>query len=532
MFTFPNSTLPALRRLRAVCVALLMVCSVTTGVLFTTTVDANADSHCGFGLCGDAGDDGNGPSGPPVGNPGDGPPPSNACESNCDDGGSGGLTTPGTFGYTGVVWQPANPPSPIGGGSHLTTKGIIWSADTKVFRYNAKCEDNYTWTDNTGRRRSEPWLGTRWSIFGNFRPAYLDPDDGSEIPDTYTTTSGGYECIEPPEYTVYVWQCVVYGTASYDGPYRNPVESATVTQLGRQKSRFALTGKDNPAYCAEPNNFKWNVSAADDNGKPKWPWGQYKLQAVNWLQDCNYVDYDTVNQRTGTYNANSIHCYGAPYKGSTGDDKLELFCQSPYFHKEFHDSEHTFTAADCNPPSGGTSASWSCGPVPTPVFNGRTSPNHRFDVLDDAKDRRLKWDRPSINGEVRNVRNRTVRLGLGHNVSPYRSGDVPNGDRQPFKVAPEVDKWKSGWQQAMPDTNDTETGWDLAFMAPGVPDKPWEVEPTWAFRAEFLTKTVSTVTIDPDTQTWRVTLQDYWYTADADCPGIPARLDVYRARNN
>lgn len=536
-----NSSTPstgnALSRLRAALLALALFCSVTTGiVLTTTTVPAAA---CGVGsICNDGSDEGD----TPVGNPGDGPPPSNACQSNCDDGGSGGLTTPGTFGYTGTVWQPAKPPSPIGGGNHMTSKGIVWSDATKTYRYNNKCEGDHTWWDRVQKRtRSAPWLGTRWEIFGTFRPAYTDPDSGFEVPDQYTTTSGGYECIPPPEYEVYVWTCVIKGTASYDGPYANPVETASMTKLGAQKTRFTLDGKKNPDWCAEPSNFSWEVSALGPDGKPKWPWGRYELEAVSWLQDCNYVDYTTINQYTKSWNPNSLHCYGSPYKGEPGNDRIELFCSAPYFHKPGNtwDNLHSFTAEDCvgdSVPGGPDPGSWTCGPTPDPVFNGRSSPNNRFDVLDDAKERRIKWDRPDrlggISGGVRDITKRTVRLALGHNVSPYRSGEVPNSDRQPFKVVPQVDEWKSNWQQAMPAGNDSETGWDMAFMAPGVPSKPFTVEPTWAFEAEFLTKTVKSIKIDSETKKWSVTLQDFWYTAAADCPGNPASLDVYRARNS
>lgn len=540
---FLTSPLGAVEQLAArvgrMLVSLLMVTSVATGIVLIAGAPANADS-CSTSLCTGDGDDGDDPSQPPItgggGNQGEGTGGDYDTGVGAgNDGGSGGIVTPGTFRYSGVTWQPANPPSPIGGGNHLN---LLWSPETKKYTYGAKCEGNYTWTDQTGRSRSAPYIGTKWEISGSHTPAHIDPADAANtIPETYTTTSGGYECIDPPEYTVYLWTCVIAGRAAY---HRLPLADNTqVTLKPQQRSPFAIGGKSDPDLCADPADFGWNVPALKEDGTPRWPWGRYQLTSRVATQKCNYTDWDTKNARTGSYNRNTISCFGGLDWGNPQIDQLELFCNPPYLHKITNSgwhNDHTFTAEDCKqgqPVNGSAQpGSWTCGPVTLPTFNGRTSATGEFDVLDDAEDRLLKWDRPAIRGDVKEIRKRTVRLALGNNISPQRPGETTNGPTQPYKVVPQVDEWKHNWQQAMPDGNDTETGWRMAFMAPGVPSKPWNVTPTWAFEADFLTKRISSVEIDPETREWRFTLSDFWYTAPASCVGAPADLNVYRARNS
>lgn len=526
------NTLPAPFALRlrwaSVLSALVLFVGLVASVPLLSATPAHAEDPPPCDICGGSPGGGVGNTNPtptptPTPTPGGGTPG----DGGGAPGGSGGAVTPGTWSWGGTVWQPTNPPTPIGGDGF---RGKVWSPTTNTYHYNNKCEGT-AWTGPDGRRFG--YLGTKWSLSGTAVPAYTDPENGFEIPDTYTATAGGYECIDPPKYRIYQWDCLLGGSASYTGPMHNgenPAKPEKHVELDSQDSEFVLDGKTSPTLCVKAERYDWTVNGLKD-------WGEYYLNTSAHMQKCDYYDWYTVNERTGRYNDDYIDCSGGQkYDINPSTDKLELFCPPPSRHKptgDFH-SNHDYSAQDCKaPPSGANQPfEWTCGPVPTPVFNGRSSPTGSFQVLDDAKERRLKYDRPAISGAVDNIRNQTVRLGLGGNVSPYRAGEVPNSDRQPFKVVPDVDMWKHGWQQAMPDTNNTETGWDMAFMAPGVPGKPFTLTPTWAFRAEFLSKRVSEVRIDPQTNEWRLTMEDYWYTSDETCTGAPVDLNVYRARNS
>lgn len=455
-------------------------------------------------------------------------------------GGSGGIAVPGTFSDRGIVWLPNAPYSPMGKAPHW---GVLWSDDSKVYRWNSvnKCSGT-AWTDENGVGFG--YLGTEWWISGTYVTAFTDPSDPTLSIITYTATDGGFKCIDPPKYNIYDWQCFIGGNASYTGPRRNaesPVVAERTTGLGYKQSIFAQTGKDDPFRCLNPERLYWEVN----NLKAL---GQYDLQTTARMQECEYYDYYTRSRKADVNDTDYLTCAGGrKYDAPAETDKLELFCEAPGRHRVFHNNSHTFSYADCRVPGGNpdpNTPDWSCGPVPAPVFNGRTSPNGGFTVLDDAKERKLKWDRPDPSGGIRNLKNKTVRLAFVNptdRMSPYRAGEVANGPRQPFTVDADerdnhqrlsVDEWRSGWNQAMPAANDTQTGWDLAFMAPGVAAKPWKVAPTWAFDAEFLRYVPGEVKVDIQTGNWTVDMVEEWVDGNADCSGDPATLDVYRARNN
>jgi hypothetical protein len=512
-------------RLGSVLSAFVLLAAFVAALPLTLASPAFA-GECPITGCVTTGNDGNGGQGDvnPNQDQGGGSEETETYTPGSGDGGSGGVVTPGTWTWAGKAWLPTEPPTPMGGTGF---RGKLWSPDSNVYRWSSvnRCAGT-AWTDPNGKAYG--FLGTSWFLSGTHRPPYIDEGSEDIIPDTYTATAGGYECIEPPKYRIEPWDCILGANGAYKGPMMNgesPVRPSREVKFEYEQSDFVQGGKRSLTDCRKSQKFNFETPSLKF-------WGQYEIGAQAQMQTCEYYEYFTINQRTGTWNQNYLDCRGGPkYWVNPADDRVELFCPPPHLHKpggEWH-TDHSYNAEDCK---GGPGATWTCGPVPTPVFNGRTSPNGKFEVLDDGKDRRLKWDRPAISGDVRNIENRTVNLALGRDVSPFRAGETTNGSRQPFKVVPDVDEWRSGWRQAMPADNNSETGWDMAFMAPGVPGKPFAVTPRWAFQAEFLTQRVSNVRIDPFTNQTFFTFEDYWYTADASCPGAPAELDVYRARNS
>lgn len=526
----PPSQRGLLTRIALVCAMLGALLSVAA----LTAPAANADT---CDLCG--GTNGSGSTGTSTpglpGQPGQDPPEGDGL------GGSGGGMTNGAFAWFDVVWAPAKPPGTIPNAGFFDQS---WDLDNSISRsYAGKCEGKHTWQDGN-ITRSADWLGTKWSLSGYHTPPYMDPENGFEIPDKYTATAGGYECIPPPEYKVYSWTCVIKGQATWHGPMNNGygIPAKTVKE-DPIFTKFAKTGRDDPALCADPADFNFTVNGLDD-------WGQYNLKGATTLQRCEYTAYTTINLKTGKREKNTLDCSGgATWTVNPVDDKLELFCQSPYRHKGVFHTGHNFTAQDCKTPNGipvTGEYTWTCGPTPTPELDGREGPS--FEILDDGKPGTLRWRQPEPSGSLRHpvskkmeeVGAKKVRLALGSKSSPVRDGESANGSRQPYIVDsdpnpksedPSVDMWRSGWHQAQASSSNY-TGWEVSFMAPGVADKPWTVAPTWSFEADFLTKRVSGFVMDPDTGEWEVTLEDYWYRATETCSGDPADISVFRARSN
>lgn len=441
-------------------------------------------------------------------------------------GGSGGAVTPGTFSWLDEVWNPTQPPSPLGRDNYA---GLLWSPGSKSYTYGGACNGWHRWSAG-GKSHKARFLGTRYRLSGTYVGAYTDPADGFAVPPTYTATAGGYECVPPPEYIVSDWTCVIKGEANYTGPMKNgetPVKPSKFVPLPDKWSAFAKSGKTDWRKCDNPEQFGWNVNNLRD-------WGQYDLNATAYVQGCDFYHYYTINQQKNAWEDDYIVCPKSNANltpVSHGTDKLEIFCSAPYEHKAHH-GYHTFDARDCTSPN--PNPTWECVTPNAAIFNGRTG--NQFDVLDDGKERMLKWDRAQVIGAgVRKVKNETARLALGntHSISPYRDGETANGTRQPYVVSPKVNAWANNWRQALPVTNKKYTGWEVAFMAPGVPSKPWTVKPTWAFDAQFLTYVPSSVSIDMETGRWTVTDSiPYWYKSSETCTSPEVELNVYRARNS
>lgn len=501
----------AVRRVAGSVIALLASGAVILTVLVAIPTAASADEPPCIPeeLC--MGDDGSG-NGPLPGTPG--PNPGIPSDPDGDGGGGGcgtGCGTPdGYFSSLDRFYGDLHAP-PV-----FACRGNCGDEERTSgpsAHYGGRCLGGNQWGD---------WDGVETFESGIYQ------DGGDDIGDFVTYTGASYDCISAAAYTIEDFDCIHRWRAWAIGPVGNPEVAEALPyywpdtghQWRSDVSAFSKSDRTNPALCRR--SYAVRVAA------PLTEYGKYQLDVVPEMLHCKLKTYYRVDARTSVIpDPEVINCMG-PIDGANLQARAQLFCEDPGWTSDWS-GHHLFTTEDCLNSAAGI---WNCGPQVDrlPRFAGEVA--DPVGVLDDGKDRRLRWRTVSPEGSLRNIEDEQTRLQF-RGGSPYRTSSLgPASSDQPFVVNPTIDSWVHGWGGMGGGGN---TDFMVNFQAPGSPDAPWTARSQWKFTAEFLMTQVSidgwffdpgTGVFEPHYSTTKV-----WKRMPARCNGQPAEIDVSRARN-
>ncbi|MGV8845808.1 MAG: hypothetical protein ACOH1Y_11540 [Propionicimonas sp.] len=334
-------------------------------------------------------------------------------------------------------------------------------------------------------------------------------DENGGSPKVSRQDSASYSCIDPPHYDDQDWKCADTVGATADGPYNNPeVPASRFFSAGPTPSPFKASGQKSLALCGVAFNQSFVVAMKE--------LGQYKLTATGMQVPCTVRHYTTPNAKTGVIPADFIVSCGAPYPYSVQSVKAQVWCSG---YSLDWSGNHSFLQDECKEVPG----RWTCGPTITaaPKFSGVTVPATGIGVLGDGAKRPTKWAGPTLSGQMRSVRLKQSKLFVDPGSTPYRAGQSVNGSTQPFVADPYLNSWLTGWTKI----------WNIGFQEASMPTKTWQATPSWLFKADFATTTISRVTINWTTGAVAATTTTTWVPGTGQCDGTPFVASVNRARN-
>lgn len=492
--------------------ALVLMLGFLLGIQISAAPQATAH-HCGQD-CIHTGIGDGGPPSTPGGN-GPGNPPGTGGGTPGGGGGGGGavVVPPQFYSFRDHVYSTSSPPVP-------GCVGACGSADAR----GGSVSSNY------GGRCRPP----RGTAFGDYEgvewwSSVFVYDPGSQGGGSLYT-SAGYRCITPPSWEDSPIMCASHYGAELEGPMRPgrvPIEphyEVKSLDNGRQPTQWTREGAHNGPRDVElcqsefTKNYRERVTHL----------GQYRIYALGSRRQCilrTYTRTDRLGQEPPRPDLTS--CL-PPQTNEFAEMRGQKFCRPPQWELRWT-NDHTFTWAECLdlPPS---QSPHSCGPniLRPGLYAGRTA--REIDAIDDGKNRLLQWRtvRPDPR-TVRNISGQEMRLDYMRGT-PYRRGSGPSAPDQPFVAEPKVDLWHTGWRGAA--SNPNRSGWDINFQAEGLPGEPWTVVPRWRFDAEILQEVIYLRSINFETGTVTFDSVEEWvYVEDEVCSGVPARLNVHRARN-
>lgn len=344
------------------------------------------------------------------------------------------------------------------------------------------------------RADGEPSSGWTWVSVVETKPAT------SLVSAFPTVVSVSYRCYYRP-YNDVSARCGWSVAGQAVGPQGNPTVPSKTTVYPRTLTAFAR-GDTSQAACTR--------SFAVDYKSPLVAFGWYTLSTVGEQAACRWRRYTD-----GT--APRVLGCSAPYTLPPRTFKATLYCGG--FVIGEHRRGLSFTLDDCRSGAGG-GGSWSCAGGDRPTFDGMTAGPPRPAVLDDGKARAASWGPISVTGAVSGVRAQQSRLTPDPKGTPFRAGQQPGGEGQPFVAEPAAGRWTAGWR----------SDWMLRFFAAGDPGKPSTWTPEWRFVGDFTVTSVAITGMDPVTGQVSTTTTTTTVTGAGTCPGVPLPIDVFRAR--
>ena len=156
-----------------------------------------------------------------------------------------------------------------------------------------------------------------------------------------------------------------------------------------------------------------------------------------------------------------------------------------------------------------------CGWTGKPTYDGKATP---VSVLDDGKPRTLRFGQLRLTGPIVSVSNlhSSLRYVTG---TPIRAGGYVTDKDQPFLISTAT-------------TAGDRTTWPLAFLAAGVPDKPFTLRKHVTFDAKIRVQTTVITGIDIDGSVHTKKVTSVVSATGLTCDSPVAEINVARARNS
>lgn len=461
---------------------------------------------CTGDLCGGAGVGNTNPGGPTPSNPPGGPSAPGGGDSG-GGGGGGGAVPVDYFSSHGFVYKP----TPL-------TAGNVPSCLGACSAYETGARDSY------GGRCAPP-RGNEWGEFDGveyMEAGYLargdDTGDETSSQGFRVYTAAWYSCISAAAWRDTPLNCPQQIGLTVTGPMRNPaIQSSTFYTAGPDVTPFWASDRTDETLCASNMQIYRRVDLVD--------YGQYLMEITGLMARCTLRTYFKVDNRTRNVPEPEIIACAGGFNYPLPDFRAQLFCPRPGWTPDWS-GNHSFTPEECLTEDPGV---WNCGPQVNvnPRYDGADATD--VEVLDDGKMRRLRWQTPVLQG-VRNVTARRARM-LYVGGTPFRDGERPAGDTQPFVSENPMNEWRSGWRGVS--TTPRRTDYRLNFQAPGFASEPFQARPQWYFEGEFRVVTVSYTSFNPETGAYEGGPSGTaWRPMSATCQGIDTGINVHRARNS
>lgn len=365
---------------------------------------------------------------------------------------------------------------------------------------------------------------------------WIIQDGGEDVGTTVEYRTAWYDCIPAAAWDETPITCVHRFEAAAEGPMGNPEVASLQPHYWPDLadypgggpwrspvSDFSKSDRTDPDLCEK--SYSVAIRKRLDY------YGKYRLDVVPSFLHCTLRTYYREDPRTSVIPPPEIRNCVGPAPGAAVQAFAQMFCERPGWRPDwFGANSRTFTTDDCLDNANGI---WKCGPEVNrvPRYDGeRADP---VGVLDDGKDRRLRWATVDPEGDLRYIEDKETRIQFRAG-SPYRIGSLgPASSDQPFVSNPAINDWVGGWGAAGGSGN---TDYMVNFQAPGSPNAPWTARAQWRFTAEFLMTKVIINGWFFDPETGRLvpdfSTVEEWVRLPARCNGVPAEIDVNRARNS
>lgn len=446
------------------------------------------------------------------------------CASNGGQSGGGG-TTPSPGGGGGTT-------SPGGGGGTSDPPPPACTADDPCIAYSYQSGTQW-WTDpksggpqhwpsglptaaggyhSCPTSASQPNVGVTWSY--TVRTTVIDEGNPpTMVPSSAPVSgSGAIRCLYDNRSLNTVACILSAGAGTIVGPAYNGdgVTSSTIKRVAKQTSAFFNGGEKQESMCA--------ASLTVSVGTKQFPgYGVYVASVPAAFANCSYYSYTGAKNLTDDW----LGC-SAPYT-TTHTNYLTVECGAPPpgYIPGNHYAGFSFSATDCNDQHT-SNYTWSCKPG-TPKIDGSTINPQQ--VFDSGEPHKLTWPNSHVAGNVKNLTNKSSRLYVSPDSSPWRGSPTDgNADSptQPFVTTPTADAWQPGWLPS----------WTTRLMQASLSGKSWTAYEQYRVTGSFLS-TVTTVTgLNPITGAWQLTTKQEWQTHTGVCNTSPVHLNVKRARNS
>lgn len=306
-------------------------------------------------------------------------------------------------------------------------------------------------------------------------------------------------CVYPPSPILTTIYCPLWLSGVITGPQGNPVVSSrTIENTGRRTTAFENSGRKDLSKCG---TSPWTLTVRS----PITELGKYTATVQGRVAKCTRRDYPGSSQPSDIKS-----CSLQPVQ--TWTSRAALWCNG--YSTSGWPPGHSYTMDECLTRGTGTA---QCTMNGAPKYGGLTgSPVEAFH---DGRNRTVAFPALRVTGQVRNVKvsGTTIRA----SGTPAREGAAQNGDTQPY-----VAGIKFGTKYAKDITS-----FPLNFQSAGFPGKPFTVNKTSTFTAQFLRQSFTITALDLRTGQMSTSTTQRWVSDRGTCVSRPLTIDVLRARN-